>query len=266
MEAIKEFWNSLGWLANAIEIVMAVGLLASLYITVCRAISSQRRLSKYKNISDYVEENIKKPHETMIKIKRESKIAIIDDNLSDFPVDYLRRAGFNVDVHTEVSLAQIQQFEGHDVILLDIVGVVAEDKHSGGLELIKRIKSFSTRPAVIAVSGKRFDPTVTDFFKLADDVLKKPISEKVCEERIVAVLEKRLSPLKAAQDVDAYASAAVLDAKEFVGVKKELVSYLDGHIGPANLRKRLARKYGLNDVGELINRLDVIRSWIGNGK
>ena len=65
-----------------------------------------------------------------------------------------------------------------------MIGVVKEDSERGAMELIKRLKENNLSPYVIAVSKSKFDPTVTEYFKLADDVGNKPIDEIKCEQLI----------------------------------------------------------------------------------
>lgn len=259
--SIIDFWNSLGWLANAIGIVAALTTAFVFLYTVYKWVIAKRLEGSFKNVTDYVGSRITSPADVIRKIKQTAKIAIVDDNPGDFPIDYLRRAGFQVDPFTQISLAETGKLAHYDVVFLDIVGVVPEDKRAGGLELIKRIRVMENRPSVIAVSGKKFDPTVTDFFKLADDVMRKPISENACEEHITDMLEQRLSPCRAAKDLDALLGSSKLSADEYSALVKELVAYVRGRIDGAAVRKRLTRKYGVQEPDRVMVYSDRIRGW-----
>lgn len=256
-----QFWNSLGWLANAFGIVAGLIAVVAFVPVASGWITAKRLEGKFKNVADYVGSRISDPAEAIQKIKQAARIAIVDDNLDDFPIDYLRRAGFHVDTFTQISLAETNKLAHYDVVFLDIVGVVLEDKRAGGLELIKRIRAMQNRPSVIAVSGKKFDPTVTDFFKQADDVMRKPISENACEEHITDVLEQRLSPCRAAKDLDEVLGASKLSADEYGALVRELVAYIRGRTDGGEMRKRLTRKYGVQDPDRVMGYSDKIRGW-----
>lgn len=261
LDLIVEFWNSLGWLANATGIVTAICAAAIFLRKAYKWAKAKSLEGNFKNVADYVGSRIPSPADVIRKVKQTAKIAIVDDNPGDFPIDYLRRAGFQVDQFTQISLAETDKLAHYDVVFLDIVGVVPEDKRAGGLELIRRIRVMENRPSVIAVSGKKFDPTVTDFFKQADDVMRKPISENECEEHITDVLEQRLSPCRAAKDLDAMLSSSKLSSDEYSAIVKEVIAYICGRKESSALRRRLTRKYGLQDPDRVVGYLDRIRGW-----
>lgn len=137
------------------------------------------------------------------------KIAIVDDKPDDFPVDYLRQCGYDLTVISTISLADSSNLQAYDLIAMDITNVVIEDTTRGGLELIRRVKGFSNSPIVIAVSGKRYDPTVTEFFKLADAHMKKPVKPADLESAIENLLTDRCAPGKIAEGMDNLIIAAV---------------------------------------------------------
>jgi CheY-like chemotaxis protein len=255
------FWDSLGWLANAIAVITGFVALWALLPRAYRRIVAMKSNRKFKNVGDYVKDRVSVSTEVMRKIKQIAKIAIVDDNLADFPVDYLRRAGFHVDLFTEISLAETSKLAHYDVIFLDIVGVVVEDKRAGGLDLIRRLRTMDTRPSVIAVSGKKFDPTVTDFFKQADDVMNKPITETICEQHIRDMLEQRLSPIRAAWDIDKLLGESNLSADEYGAVVKKLIAYIQGSGDRARVNKDLGRKYGLQELDRIVWCSDKVRKW-----
>ncbi len=261
IDRIVAFWNSLGWLANAIGIIAGLAAVWAALRTTYRWVVARGLEGQFKNVGDYVGSRVSSPADVIRKIKQTAKIAIVDDNLDDFPIEYLRRAGFHVDTFTQISLAETNKLAHYDVVFLDIVGVVLEDKRAGGLELIKRIRAMESRPSVIAVSGKKFDPTVTDFFKQADDVMRKPISENTCEEHITDMLEQRLSPCRAARNLDQQLGASKLSADEYSAIVKELVAYIRGRTDGVAVRKRLTRKYGVQDPDRIMGYSDKIRGW-----
>lgn len=260
MKELKDFWDSLGWLANAIQILGAFGVVGTGCIYV-KKFFNQLKYKKYKNIHDYVDSIISDKVKVMENIINKAKIAIVDDNSDDFPVDYLRKVGYKIDIYNEVSLTDASKLADYDIVLLDIVGVVKEDKKEGGLELIKRIIAYKDHANIIAVSGKKFDPNATDFFKLADDVMKKPISEKLCEDKLNNIIANRLSPCKASKDIDAYLLDHKLTASEYLKLNQELIKYLRNNINKDVLRNKLAKNYGINDSNKVLKLLDRVKTW-----
>ena len=145
------------------------------------------------------------------KILSTFKLAIVDDKPDDFPVDYLRQCGYDLTVIEKISLANTVDLLRYDLIAMDITNVVVEDEAKGGLELIRRVKASPNPPIVIAVSGKRYDPTVTEFFKLSDYQMKKPVTAANLESAIVKLLTERWAPGSIAASMDKIISSAIGD-------------------------------------------------------
>lgn len=104
------------------------------------------------------------------------RIAVVDDHPDDYPLDSLRQLGYSVVHIASLGLGDIPTLLAYQCVLLDINGVLVEDPKRGGLEILKRLKA-ADGPYVVAVSSKGFDITMSDFFMLADQRLKKPIPE-----------------------------------------------------------------------------------------
>jgi CheY-like chemotaxis protein len=131
------------------------------------------------------------------------QIAIIDDQPQDFPVDYLRSLGYQVTIFQQFSLSNSEQLKNYDLLILDITGVISEDLKKGGLQLLRNVKQLPHPPTVIAVSGKTYDPTVTQFFRLAEAQMKKPVGKIEFEDKIKQLLGATMSPHALAQKIDA---------------------------------------------------------------
>lgn len=112
------------------------------------------------------------------------RIAIVDDQLGDFPVAELRKGGFQIKTFKQVKLSDIDVLSDFDVVFLDMKGVVKDDPEYGGLKLIERLRSSNPHQKICAVSGQTFDPTATRFFKSADDYKKKPLTAHECKDVI----------------------------------------------------------------------------------
>jgi len=202
-------------------------------------------------LGSYVHQRVGDTVTVLEHLRKNAKIAIIDDEPSQFPVEYLQRSGLSIETIRSISLTDIDRLRQYNLILLDIVGVVDEDSRSGGLELLKRLKGSGGSPVVIAVSGKKFDPTMTEFFKLAEDQMKKPISERLCEEKILYNLEAELSPLKLAGLLDSIIGTVRLNHSQHRKLVTHVINCLEGRLDCSQLRERISRVSSALDSAEL---------------
>ena len=63
-----------------------------------------------------------------------------------------------------------------DIVILDIQGVAAPGLSGpgDGLDILRRVKNVNPGQVVVAFSGKKYDLSRTEFWKLADDTLVIP--------------------------------------------------------------------------------------------
>jgi len=111
------------------------------------------------------------------------KVAIIDDDIDSFPVEFIRKMGVQVNTYESISFADSLEIARYDVVFLDVKGVVEEDLEEGGAKFIKILKQAREYLPIVAVSSGRFQPELNDYFKASDLIINKPIDEyKVSEE------------------------------------------------------------------------------------
>ncbi|QDD63483.1 hypothetical protein EJD96_04630 [Herbaspirillum seropedicae] len=253
-QQIKVFFEELSWLANLLALVPvlvgAYGVYRKREILV--GWFTKRR---YLSLADYVTSRI--PHYSFDNKK--VKLVIVDDSPTDFPIEYLKRTFGQVTVYQKISLSEASNFIGHDLIFLDMMGVVEEDKKYGGLQLIKKIKEIPDSPVVVAVSGARFDPTATDYFRSADDVLKKPLTEIKCEEVVLDLLKEKLSPQKAADFIDGEIMAKSRNEREKGKVLQLFLSFLENKVQLDELRSELVNSYRHMDTALLIAKIKRVK-------
>lgn len=172
LNRIVELGESISWLANILGLLGLSTPLFAIYKWRHRMINFFG-LEKYKNIKQFLSEKgiVQAVDEKSIRI------AILDDQPSDFPVEYIKNKGLNVSIYDTVSLANYKSLFDFDILFLDMKGLVKENPENGALELLKRLKASVNSPYVVAVSKATFDPTVSSYFKMADDTAKKPIDE-----------------------------------------------------------------------------------------
>ncbi|HIF9205887.1 hypothetical protein ACRTC3_21645 [Photobacterium damselae] len=112
-----------------------------------------------------------------LKMRCKYRVAIVDDEISSYPVDYIKNLGFEVLEYETISFASAKDLINHDVLLLDVKGVVKEDPDEGGAKLIKIIKETRPLLPVVAVSSGYFHTELNDYFKSSDATVNKPIDE-----------------------------------------------------------------------------------------
>lgn len=258
---ITEFWDSLGWIANLLEIVSALGFIS---IFIYRYSKKRNNIGtfNYKNLSELVKHKVKDINQVKCKIISDSKIAIVDDNPADFPIEYLKKINLKIETIEKTSLSDYEKFSRYDLVMLDIAGVVAEDMKEGGLELIKRINSLNRRPQIIAVSSKKFDPKASEFFSIADEVMSKPIREKECEEAIISLLLQKFSPFHASEEIDKSISCSNMNSKQVIMLYKYLFKYVYGMAERDTTRNVLTNKYAFLDVDTMLSNVDIIKGFL----
>lgn len=116
------------------------------------------------------------------QLRKRAKIVVIDDDKNAFPTKALQSEGFTIEYWPKVqSLTRLEQGD-FDIIVLDIKGIAGKITELDGFGILQRIKKVNPSQIVIAFSGETFDIGKTQFFKLADDVLAKPVDTLKCKQ------------------------------------------------------------------------------------
>lgn len=196
MESVIQWLRSTDWLANALGILVPLGGLG-----VWLWKRPRRRQSLPSSFAQLAASTTQIPS-SMTAVKATAKVAIVDDNLSDFPVQELRKAGFQITTYRHVSVSDFDGLADFDAVFLDMHDIVKDDPTEGGLKLIRVLRQKNPRQKICAVSGNQFNPSATAFFKLADDALNKPMSAQRCVEVLEAFLKEKLDAQTLAQSLD----------------------------------------------------------------
>lgn len=228
-ESMKAFWivivsyfESQSALANFLQIA-GVFLPITFFLgkKILSAIKSEFSLGKHKNLSAWISSK-----RFLLNSAKNLRIAIIDDQLSDYPVDALIQYGYDVTTYTLLNLAKIPSLYPFHFILLDINGVLEEDLKSGGMQILKKLKSHGDY-YVVAVSSRGFDITMSEFFMLADSRLKKPIPQADIESLIEKAFISRYSATDAAHRLDEAIMRSACTPRTQKKVYNALVKYLE---------------------------------------
>lgn|GEM_PF-6436913 len=192
LQSTLQFWEEQSALANFLAVVTVLfSLVAAGYTAYVK-----RKPTKFHSMQEWV--NFKFP---TLSTAKDLRIAVVDDRPEDYPLAELRRLGYSITDIQTLSLSEIPNLRAYDIILLDINGVLKEDPKRGGFEILKRLKS-PKGPFIVAVSSRGFDITMSDFFMLADQRLKKPIPEVKVEGVLEDAFALRFSKIHAARRID----------------------------------------------------------------
>jgi CheY-like chemotaxis protein len=197
MEAIVNWFKSTDWLANALAIFTPIAALVAWFWR-----RSMLTLAQPRSFSALASRKLSLPYPAG-RLKSFAQVAIVDDNLSDFPVQELKRAGYDVKTYKHVAVSDFDEIARFDAVFLDMHDIVKDDPTEGGLKLIKILRLKNPRQKICAVSGNQFNPSATAFFKLADDTQNKPMSAQRCVEVLEAFLAEKLDPKRLADILDA---------------------------------------------------------------
>lgn len=224
IQAIWDFFAGQSALANAFGIITGFLTLFGIPISIYSYFSGKM---KWSGLTAWSEERYGPGGKKLNPASKASiSIAIVDDQPEHFPIQFSRNLGYNIDVLTSVSLADAAKLQRLDLVVLDISGVVAEDKVAGGLELLKIIKSHSPSPLIIAASAKKWDPTVIDFFRLADKNIKKPIKEADFSQCLESLLVMRATPVGVASLIESEVNNLPEDGAKKAKTSKKIIKTL----------------------------------------
>jgi len=251
---VKTYLEGLSWAANLMALLPISGGAIWIYKKWGTIVAWFGR-RKLVGVKDYMVMNVP----NYIFDNKNVKIVVIDDNPDDFPLDYLRNTFGQITVFDKISLSETSRLIGNDLIFLDMMGVVKEDSRYGGLQLIKKIKALPVPPIVVAVSGARFDPTASDYFKIADDALKKPLTEMKCEEVVLELVKDKMSPFKAADTIDSEILSKSKNDREKNKINALIFSFLEGKISLDALRGELLNSYRHIDTSLVISNVQRVR-------
>lgn len=254
IEKLLTYFESQSALANLIQIGTFCFAVVAVMFKLPRRIKASLNRVKFMSLEAWVEISTKE-----IITAKTVRVLILDDEPGDYPITQLCRMGYKVEEKASIALNEIDSLRLFDIVMLDIRGVLKEDLRTGGLEILKRLKSQNESPYVIAVSSKGFDPTVAEFFMLANERLKKPIPQADIETAIQRAFAKSLSPHDAARRIDA--SLGVENSKNSAAKKnlESILSFLNQIIDRTKLQVQLEKTLGTEVVRKIFLDLQIVK-------
>jgi CheY-like chemotaxis protein len=157
-------------------------------------------------------------------------IAVVDDELDSYPIHYIQNLGYSVKTFESVSFSQAEELSKHDLILLDVKGVVKEDLEEGGAKLIKIIKDIRPLVPIIAVSSGYFHTELNDYFKTCDDSIKKPIDEYKIREILGELKLKFFDENKIAELLNKDIESLQISNRKKNSISLMIINYLKNEI------------------------------------
>ena len=165
-----------------------------------------------------------------LELKKRAKIVVIDDEEDSFPTKLLKEDGYTIDWWEKVNASSLQRLEkgDFDIIILDIMGVAGEDiSRDDGIGVLRRVKSVNTNQIVVAFSGQSYDLGKTEFWKLADDALSKPVTYIQCKEVLDALIKNKINMSSYWDSVKNILITSGVPMKRIEKLEGELVLSLD---------------------------------------
>lgn len=105
--------------------------------------------------------------------RKNAKILIIDDEDFNYEEELVAN---RFDIEKFDDIPSIESINSYDIVICDIKGIGKKFKSKyEGAHVIKEIKIAFPFKTVLAYSGNTYDTTYNDFFKYADEIVKKDI-------------------------------------------------------------------------------------------
>lgn len=222
--------------APAIFILTIILFFASIFykiiINLVKNKNSKRK--RQSSIKNYIEEK----HGEHAPLKH-NKIAIIDDQPENYDINHINNIGFHVTSIKEISLSNIDSLSKYDVLILDISNVVIEDRVNGGLKLMTRARKAYPKKAIIAASSKKYDPSLTQFFKKANAVIDTPIRATDLEEAILDVIDECYSKNKLSIELDSLFNESSLTIEQHQKILNLSIDFIENNISNDDFNKNL---------------------------
>ncbi len=238
------------------DVGIAIGI-ASLFLTVVFYLipkESTASLLKAKSINDSIKSKV---------TNGKFSIAIIDDEIDHYPVQYIKDLGFEVDCYESVSFADVDKITKHDLLILDVKGVVKEDLEEGGAKLLKIIKDEKPFIPVIAVSSGFFHMELNDYFESTNGRLRKPIDEYKIRELLLELKDEFLDVEKIAKKTTKEISNLPIAKSKKKKMQNNIVDFLSDKLEAREVKKFI-RQHTTTDNDNITLAVEIMKFRVSN--
>ncbi|KJG19469.1 hypothetical protein UB37_18120 [Photobacterium iliopiscarium] len=167
-------------------------------------------------------------HVEKLHLRTDFRIAIVDDEIDNYPIQYIKNLGFDVHTYESASFADAQNLVKHDLLLLDVKGVIKEDLDEGGAKLIKIIKEARPFIPVVAVSSGYFHTELNDYFRISDATVNKPIDEYKIRELLCELKKEFFDALSIAKAIEDSIKKLDISSSKKNQLNKSIIDFLSG--------------------------------------
>lgn len=176
------------------------------------------RFKKF-SVKNYVEK---------LNLRTNFKVAIVDDEIDNYPIKYIQDLGFHVSQYESISFAESESLIKHDLLLLDVKGVVKEDLDEGGAKLIKIIKELRPLLPVIAVSSGYFHTELNDYFRISDSTVNKPIDEFKIRELLNELKKEFFDEKNISENIENSIKKLEISSSKKNKLNQSVIEYISG--------------------------------------
>ena len=159
------------------------------------------------------------------ELVQRTRIVVIDDDISGFPLEVLQKQGYSIDHWPDVKDLQKLESGFYDIIILDIVGVGQElDEEMEGAAVLKHLKEINPFQVVVAYSAQSHEPERISFFQLSDQFVPKTTSAINWKEIIDDLMTSKLTVGHFWSALESLLKTKGVSSKQIEKVEKKLIS------------------------------------------
>ncbi|PNH91946.1 hypothetical protein [Vibrio diazotrophicus] len=197
-----------------------------------------------------------------LRLREKCKIAIVDDELTDFPITYLINSGYEVDTYSSIEMSEFKKLLCYDMVFLDVQGVVKSDFDHGGAKLIKLLVKERPLQAIVAVSSGQFKASLTNFFELSYDRINKPVEELKISTVIEEIRSETFDHRKMSSDIEELITCA--KAKNEKALIKGILKYLKGSLSESDFEEFIHKNTPYKFSSKIIDKCKILKDRIDN--
>ncbi|WP_368084470.1 hypothetical protein [Vibrio splendidus] len=199
-----------------------------------------------------------------LKLRERYKVAIVDDEISNYPIDYIKNLGFDVFEHEEISFASAKELTKYDLLLLDVKGVVKEDLDEGGAKLIKIVKETRPLMPVIAVSSGFFHAELNDYFRSSDAIINKPIDEFKIRQQLLELKQYFFDTPLIVSCLESNIRHLEISKSKKNTMHKYIISFLSEEQDDGSEMLGFIHQYAKSNSEDIINKINILQDRIKN--
>ena len=239
-----------------IEYLGVVGSLAS----IVSLLAFRSNISKF--FIRFLEPNELDPYLQSLNLRSQCRIAIVDDELTDFPISYLSNSGYKITTFSSIEMSEFNKLLDFDIVFLDVQGVVKSDFEYGGAKLIRLLVKDKPLLPIVAVSSGQFKASLTEFFELSYDRINKPVDEVKLATVIDEICAETFDFKNISEEINNLLSCAKV--KNQSKIIKFIIGYLNGRLSESELENFIHEKTPYKFSSKIIYKCKLLKVRVNN--